>query len=291
MRHIKVGVALALSCILTLNALLYPLCVYADAQGSAVQSATPVDEAGSEPVEVVSSASDSDAQESNDSGSQPLDAAVNDAAPSEPQPAAIDSFSYCTHVQDLGWQSYVSSGETSGTTGKSKRVEAIKVKLSGIDSNGDSLGSDAVQVEVHVSGIGWQDGVGNDAVAGTTGQSRAVEAVKISLSSELASRYNIFYRVHSSQFGWLGWASNGDSAGSAGYSRQIEALQILLLQKDDTSAPQTGDAFKNRSDEPPVLSYSTHVSNVGWMGSVPSGQTAGMTGSSNAIEALSSSVG
>ena len=194
-------------------------------------------------------------------------------------------------MQDLGWRSYVSSGKTSGTTGKSKRVEAIKVKLTGSDSNGDLLGSDAIQVEAHVSGIGWQGAVGNDVAAGTTGQSRAVEAIKISLSSELASRYNIFYRVHSSQFGWLGWASNGDPAGSAGYSRQVEALQILLVPKEDDSAPQTGNAFKNHSDEPPVLSYSAHVSGVGWMGSVPSGQTAGMVGSPNAIEALSSSVG
>lgn len=62
MRHIKVGVALALSCILTLNAPLYPSCVYTDARGPAVQNADPLVEAGSELADEISSTSDSDAQ-------------------------------------------------------------------------------------------------------------------------------------------------------------------------------------------------------------------------------------
>ncbi len=35
---------------------------------------------------------------------------------------------YKTHVQDYGWSNYISEG-VSGTVGKSKRLEAIKMKL------------------------------------------------------------------------------------------------------------------------------------------------------------------
>ena len=38
---------------------------------------------------------------------------------------------YRTHVQNLGWQSYVSDDVMSGTTGKSLRLEAIQIRLTG----------------------------------------------------------------------------------------------------------------------------------------------------------------
>ena len=36
------------------------------------------------------------------------------------------SISYSTHVQDIGWMNYVRNNELAGTTGQSKRLEAIK---------------------------------------------------------------------------------------------------------------------------------------------------------------------
>jgi len=38
-----------------------------------------------------------------------------------------------------------------------------------------------IEYRAHVSGIGWQPYVADGAVAGTTGQSRAIEAVQIRL--------------------------------------------------------------------------------------------------------------
>lgn len=201
--------------------------------------------------------------------------------------AAIETISYSAHVQDIGWMPYVKEGNIAGTTGKSKRIEAIKVKVEGTSTDGSPLGDNAITVSAHVSGIGWLDPVGNDAVAGTTGKSKAVEAVKFQLSDELASQYDIFYRVHASNFGWLGWASNGDPAGSAGYSCQVEAIQIEVLPKNLSDAPSVGNAFKNRADEPASISYSAHLSGTGWGGAVSSGSTAGHTSSTSSIEALS----
>ena len=36
---------------------------------------------------------------------------------------------YSTHVQNLGWQDYVSDGVLSGTSGKRLRLEGIKIRL------------------------------------------------------------------------------------------------------------------------------------------------------------------
>ena len=51
---------------------------------------------------------------------------------------AFDAFSYGrggvtyrTHVQSYGWQDWKSDGELAGTTGQGKRIEALRVKLTG----------------------------------------------------------------------------------------------------------------------------------------------------------------
>ena len=35
---------------------------------------------------------------------------------------------YSAHVQNIGWQASVSDGATAGTTGKSLRMEALRIK-------------------------------------------------------------------------------------------------------------------------------------------------------------------
>lgn len=36
---------------------------------------------------------------------------------------------YRVHVQDIGWQNWVSNGELAGTTGKAKQLEAVEIVL------------------------------------------------------------------------------------------------------------------------------------------------------------------
>lgn len=132
--------------------------------------------------------------------------------------------------------------------------------------------------------------MGNGQTSGTVGQSRAIEAIKLSLSGGLSDSYDIWYRVHSANVGWLGWASNDEPAGTQGYAYQIEAIQIKVLPKNAQDAPARGDAFRDHSQEPPTVSYRSHISNVGWMGVVADGKTSGVIDSRNAIEALSLSV-
>ena len=147
--------------------------------------------------------------------------------------------SYRTHVQDIGWQEYVSDGEMSGTSGQSKRLEGINIHLSS-----DLEGS--VEYQTHVQDIGWQGWVSNGQMAGTTGQSKRLEAIRIKLSGKVADQYDIYYRVHCQDFGWLGWAKNGEASGSEGYAKRLEAIEIRLVLKGHAAPGNTDNCFYKR---------------------------------------------
>ena len=148
------------------------------------------------------------------------------------------SVNYSTHVQDIGWQGYVKDGSTAGTTGQSKRLEAIRIKL----SNNTSYNG-TIQYQTHIQDIGWQGWKANGQMAGTSGQSKRLEAIRIKLTGEMAKQYDIYYRVHSQEFGWLGWAKNGESAGTEGYSYRLEAIQIQLVKKGGSAPGSTSNKF------------------------------------------------
>ncbi|MDD4096658.1 MAG: hypothetical protein PHP22_10515 [Oscillospiraceae bacterium] len=154
---------------------------------------------------------------------------------STPDPIATGKVSYKTHVQDYGWQNYVSNGAVSGTSGESKRLEAIQIKLE------DMSGS--VQYRTHVQDIGWMSWVANDALSGTTGQSKRLEAIQISLTGDAAKVYDIHYSVHAQNMGWMDWAKNGESAGTSGFGYRLEAIKIVLVRKGGSAPGATARAF------------------------------------------------
>ena len=134
---------------------------------------------------------------------------------------------YSTHVQDYGWQTPVNDGALAGTTGESKRIEAIKISLSNQKEEGD------IEYSAHVQDYGWQTSVKNGIIAGTTGESKRIEAIKIKLSGELAKKCDIYYRVHAQDYGWLGWAKNNEPAGTEGLSKRVEAIEIKIVAKGE----------------------------------------------------------
>ena len=145
--------------------------------------------------------------------------------------------SYQTHVQDIGWQGIKYDGDVAGTSGQSKRLEAINISLS------NPLYSGSIEYQTHVQDIGWQGWKANGQMAGTSGQSKRLEAIRIKLTGEMAKQYDIYYRVHSQEFGWLGWAKNGESAGTEGYSYRLEAIQIQLVKKGSSAPGSTSNKF------------------------------------------------
>ena len=169
-----------------------------------------------------------------------------DPAPgSTNKPYVFKNVSYSTHVQDIGWQAAQVNGDIAGTTGKSKRLEAIKINLENQQYKGDII------YTTHIQDIGWQDKTEadwkkNGALSGTSGQSKRLESIRIKLTGEMAEHYDVYYRVHAQEFGWMGWASNGQAAGTAGYSYRLEAIQIQLVPKGEAAPGSTNNAFRQK---------------------------------------------
>ncbi len=154
------------------------------------------------------------------------------------RPYVSSLVTYQTHVQTYGWQSTVSDGSTSGTSGKSKRLEGIKISnTSGVKGS--------IRYKVHCQTYGWMDWVADGALAGTTGESKRLEGICIELTGELAEKYDVYYRVHCQTYGWLDWAKNGEQAGSEGLAKRLEAIQIVFVPKDGTAPGSTKKPYIN----------------------------------------------
>lgn len=185
---------------------------------------------------------------------------------------------YTSHVQDIGNRSgyTLSLGDTVtiGTTGKGKHLEGFSVKLNGV--------SGGISYNAHVQNIGWQGNKANGAFAGTKGQSKQVEAAKMTLSGSLAKDYDIYYRAHVANIGWMGWLKNGGSVGTAGFSVPVEALQFIILPKNSSKAPSTKEIAYIDSSKMPSMVYESKSKGQGW-GSTGTGKVAGTTGQGLAL--------
>ena len=131
--------------------------------------------------------------------------------------------SYSAHAQDLGWQVSAADGATVGTTGQSKRVEALTIKLTNAPEGA------SVAYQVHVQDYGWISPASKDGViAGTVGQSKRMEAIAINLSG--MPGYSVEYRVHVQDIGWMAWTKDGSIAGTTGKSLRLEAVEIRIVK-------------------------------------------------------------
>lgn len=86
---------------------------------------------------------------------------------------------YQTHIQNIGWESdagigWQSNGDMSGTYGRSLRLEAIQIKLTGADADKFNI-----FYQVHAQNIGWMGWAKNGESAGTAGFSYRLEAIRI----------------------------------------------------------------------------------------------------------------
>lgn len=190
----------------------------------------------------------------------------------------------------------------------------VNKKLNGqTDPDGDTKSGGAIQTrknktgdvsyQVHSRGYGWLESRCDGDMAGTTGQNRRIEAlkiwlkegrinsVKVHLKTDGDKTYNnptkdtvigttgqkkrieaitinsdvpLRYRVHQKTYGWTGWVSNGKTAGKTGQSKQLEAIQVYK----------------------PMFLIRGHVQTSGWSGYVGDMETVGTTGKGKRLEAL-----
>lgn len=184
---------------------------------------------------------------------------------------------YRIHAADYGWLGWAKNDAAAGTVGLSKQAEAIQVKLVAKGSSDAPAQDHAALIQLpgfsakaNCSGLGWKAVVGNGEIAGTVGQSRAMEAMQLSLSDSSMSG-GISYSAHVSNIGWQSAVSDGATSGTVGQGQQIQAVKINL----------TGEV-SNYFD----VWYRVHVSNYGWLGWTKNGSPAGTTKLGIPVQAL-----
>lgn len=196
--------------------------------------------------------------------------------------------SYNTHLENIGWQKNGASDDgVSGTTGESRQIEALRMKLTG-----DKSDAYDIYYRVQIKNLGWLNWAvnGEDATfAGTTGYNLRVEAIQAVIvkkgdpAPELnpvsdtditqSVAENVLYTAHIQNVGWNQGEQRSNqfetgTAGTVGQSLRMEAIKI----KDN-------NANLN-------LTYRVHVQNEGWMLWVPEGSIAGTTGRGLRMEAF-----
>lgn len=195
---------------------------------------------------------------------------------------------YQVHCQDYGWEvkseeeadltKWKSNGADSGTVGKSKRLEGIRIQLpEGV--------SGSVEYRTHIQNTGWETKWKKDGeVSGTSGKSLRLEAIQVKLTGKVADNYDVYYCVHAQNVGWLNWAKNGEEAGTAGYGYRLEAIKIMLVPKGEKAPAKVGDSDK--AMEARLVGYQTHVQDFGTQAYVYDGAVAGTSGQAKRMESI-----
>lgn len=196
---------------------------------------------------------------------------------------------YTAHVEYDGWQDKRVDGQTAGTVGEAKGIEAITISSPSIKT----LGEDSdITFKTHIENLGWTDLSRNGETSGTTGQSLEMQAMQVNLTGTAAQAKNIYYRVHVSKLGWMDWAKNGETAGTEGLGLPIEAFEIKILPKTVSAPGNTEKPSYNRASflAEPNLTIQASIENVGWTGPYTFGEVIGTEGLNQGIEALNMNI-
>ena len=173
---------------------------------------------------------------------------------------------YTVHVQTYGdQQGWVHDGTMAGTKGQAKRLEEIRVKLTGDEYSG------SIQYKTHIQSYGWQDWSYNGEKSGSRGQAKRLEGIEIQLTGEVIVDMGVQYRVHCQTYGWMSWLTDGKTSGTTGEGKRLEAIEVKL----------TGNRYYGG------ISYRTHVQTYGWETKmVSNGAMSGTSGQAKRLEAI-----
>ncbi|MGN0301579.1 MAG: L,D-transpeptidase family protein [Anaerotardibacter sp.] len=173
-------------------------------------------------------------------------------------------------------QSQESTDSDSLDTSSAESQEEVLVALSDEDQdtaeaviNSNSMAH--IQNKGDTKGTFSTDSAGNKTYTlGTTGQSLRLEALYLSVDTELSG--SIEYKTHIQNVGWeSSFVKDGERSGTQGKSLRLEAVQIRLT-----------DELADQYD----IYYRAHVQNFGWLAWTSNGRCAGSEGYSYRVESI-----
>ncbi len=170
---------------------------------------------------------------------------------------AVSTTAYILNEGEVSVSDDTTLGTAPSDNISANRISGLKFSLSNC--------SGSIKYSAHVSHVGWQDEVKDGTLAGVSDYSEGIEAIKISLSGDVASKYSVYYHTFVFGHGWTPWAKDGEISGSINGGRPITAIRVMLV---------------------PKATYRVHVSNQGWTAYSLQGDTAGTTGQELSLEAI-----
>ena len=127
---------------------------------------------------------------------------------------------YQVHVQDIGWCEPVHDGQTAGTVGFNKRLEAVR--LTKIPKGW------RFRAKAHIQNEGWRTfDASEGTVIGTVGKGRAIEMLIFDAVEKPDAR-QLRFRVHQQNVGWKSWTHEGFASGTDGMGLRLEALEMTI---------------------------------------------------------------
>lgn len=130
---------------------------------------------------------------------------------------------YQCHIAFDGWINWSWDGETCGTTGEARQMEAARIW---VPPNGFRA-----EYRAHVASEGWLDWVGGSEAAGTVNRALQMEAIQIRFA-DAPPNVHIEYRAHVADVGWLEWVRDGATAGTVDEGRPMEALEVRVVTEE-----------------------------------------------------------
>lgn len=189
------------------------------------------------------------------------------------------SLEFQGHIQSFGWTDWIVSGGVAGEAGSGKRVEAVKIRLTG-----ELAEAYDIYYRVYVNTMGWTAWACNGDMAGTEGLYKGIESIEVKLISKEgippkdgaifdAVEENIVvpvldYSIFLKGTGWLSY--DGTDAGNPGGGGRAEGFKISVV-----------DSVYEGS-----INYRTYAQTYGWLDWVSNGAFSGTESVSKRAEGI-----
>lgn len=117
----------------------------------------------------------------------------------------------------------------------------------------------SITYQIHLQSSDWMPLSNEFQVAGSVGQAKRLEAIRIHLDNSNEALGGIKYSTHIQGIGWQNYVKNGNLSGTSGQSKRLEAIKIKLR----------GELAKT---------HDIYAQGVGWLDWAKNGQEAGTAG-------------
>ena len=155
---------------------------------------------------------------------------------------------YRTYTAESGWLEWTSDGGDCSTENK-EVLTGMKmfISIAGNETaSQEKQEAEAnIQYSVYSKEADWSEAVTNGSKA--TSSDKPIKAIKVEISGEATTNYNVEYRVLNTNNEWSKWCSNGEVAGNVGGEENIIGVQAKITQK--VAETQTTTDTQQQTDQ------------------------------------------